>query len=148
MPRTAPGRAIEVELERDQVRLRASRYFVRRQSRKMTAMQVPLQITVRNMQQSDALEAHIRQKVEKLAEFHPRITSCRVTVEESGKHHHQGRQFQVRIDVHVPQHEIVASRDWHEDVYVALREAFDAAKRQLEALVDGQARDARRTGAP
>jgi cold shock CspA family protein len=41
----------------------------------------------------------------------------------------------VRIDVRVPQHEIVATRDHHEDVYVALRDAFDAAKRQLEEFV-------------
>jgi ribosomal subunit interface protein len=105
-------------------------------------MQIPLQITIRNMQHSDALETHIRQKVEKLAEFHPRITSCRVTVEESAKHHHQqGRQFQVRVDVRVPQHEIVATRDRDEDVYVALRDAFDAAKRQLEEVVREQRGD-------
>ena len=104
-------------------------------------MQVPLQITIRNMQHSDALEAHIRDKVVKLAEFHPRITSCRVTVEESGKHHRQGRQFQVRVDVRVPQHELVATRDQHEDVYVALRDAFDATKRQLEELVREQRGD-------
>ena len=104
-------------------------------------MQVPLQITIRNMQHSDALEAHIREKVAKLAEFHPRITSCRVTVEESGKHHHQGHQFQVRIDVRVPQHEVVATRDRHEDVYVALRDAFDATKRQLEEVVREQRGD-------
>jgi ribosomal subunit interface protein len=93
------------------------------------------------MQHSDALEAHIREKVAKLAEFHPRITSCRVTVEESGKHHHQGQQFQVRVDVRVPQHEIVATRDQHEDVYVALRDAFDATKRQLEEVVREQRGD-------
>ena len=104
-------------------------------------MQVPLQITVRNMQQSDALEAHIRDKVAKLAEFHPRITSCRVTVEESAKHHHKGRLFQVRVDVRVPQHEIVATRDQHEDVYVALRDAFDATKRQLEDVAREQRGD-------
>jgi ribosomal subunit interface protein len=107
-------------------------------------MQVPLQITIRNMQHSDALEAHIREKIERLAGFHPRITSCRVTVEESGKHRHQGRQFQVRIDVRVPQHEIVATRDRDEDVYVALREAFDATKRQLEDVVREQRGDVKR----
>lgn len=104
-------------------------------------MQVPLQITVRNMQQSDALEAHIRDKVAKLAEFYPRITSCRVTVEESAKHHHKGCMFQVRVDVRVPQHEIVATRDQHEDVYVALRDAFDATKRQLEDVAREQRGD-------
>jgi ribosomal subunit interface protein len=98
-------------------------------------MQVPIQITFRDIARSDALESHIREKAEKLGEFHPRIVSCRVTVEEQRKHHHQGRHFSVRLDVRVPGKEIVANRDHHEDVYVALRDAFDAAKRQLEDAV-------------
>jgi ribosomal subunit interface protein len=98
-------------------------------------MQTPLQITVHNLARSDALEAHIREKAGKLEEFHPQITSCRVTVEDLGKHHHQGRQFRVRIDVRVPGREVVANRDHHEDVYVALRDAFDSVKRQLEETV-------------
>jgi ribosomal subunit interface protein len=111
-------------------------------------MQVPLQITTRNMQHSDALETHIRDKVAKLAEFHPRITSCRVTAEEFAKHRHQGRQFRVRIDVRVPQHEIVATRDHDEDVYVALRDAFDAAKRQIEEVVRESRGDVKQHHAP
>ena len=111
-------------------------------------MQVPLQITVRNMQHSDALESDIREKVEKLANFYPRITSCRVTLDESAQHHHQGRQFQVRIDVRVPQREIVATRGEHEDVYVALRDAFDAAKRQLEEVVREQRGDVKSHALP
>jgi ribosomal subunit interface protein len=97
-------------------------------------MQVPLQITVRDFPQSEALEARIREKAAKLEEFHPRITSCRVTVEELRKHHQQGRHFQVSLDVRVPGREIVVNRAHHEDVYVALRDAFDAAKRQLEEV--------------
>jgi ribosomal subunit interface protein len=97
-------------------------------------MQLPIQITFHNVSRSDALEAHIRQKAEKLEEFHSRIISCRVTVEELGKHHHQGRQFRVRIDLRVPGKEIVANRDHSEDVYIALRDAFDAVKRQLEEV--------------
>lgn len=97
-------------------------------------MQIPIQITFRDIPRSDELEAHIRQKAEKLEEFHSRIISCRVMVEEQHKHHHQGRQFRVRIDLRVPGKEIVANRDHHEDVYVALRDAFDAVKRQLEEV--------------
>jgi ribosomal subunit interface protein len=98
-------------------------------------MQVPLQITIRDVPHSDALEARIREKATKLESFHPRITSCRVTVEELRKHHHQGREFRVHLDVRVPGREIVVDRDHHEDVYVALRDAFDGAKRQLEEVV-------------
>ena len=95
-------------------------------------MQIPLQITIRDVEHSEALEAHIRGKVEKLEEFFKHITSCRVVVEVPHKHHHQGKQFNVRSDIGVPGSEIVVNRDHAEDVYVALRDAFDAAKRQLE----------------
>ena len=99
-------------------------------------MQIPLQITVRDMARSDALEARIREKVAGLEHFHPRITSCRVTVTESRKHHQQGRQFEVRIDVRAPGHaDIVASRQHDEDIYIALRDAFDSAKRQIEEAI-------------
>lgn len=94
-------------------------------------MQVPLQITVRDMPHSEALDERIRGKAAKLAEFDSSITSCRVTVEEAGKHHRQGRQFQVVVDVRVPGKELVANRS-DEDAYVALRDAFDAMKRQVE----------------
>ena len=74
----------------------------------------------------------IRDKAKKLDEFFDRIMSCRVVVEAPHKHHHQGKQFNVRIDIGVPGSEIVVNRGHAEDVYVALRDAFDAAKRQLE----------------
>ena len=95
-------------------------------------MQLPLQITIRGVEHSDALEAHIRDKAGKLDEFFDHIMSCRVVVEMPHKHHQQGKNFTVRIDIGVPGSEIVVNRDHAEDVYVALRDAFDAAKRQLE----------------
>ncbi len=96
-------------------------------------MQVPLQITMRHIGHSDALEAHIREHAAELARFHPRITSCRVTVDEVEKHRLQGRRFEVALDVRVPGHApIVATRRHDEDIYVALRDTFAAATRQLE----------------
>ncbi len=105
-------------------------------------MQIPLQITVRHIAPSEALEARIRDKVAALERFHPRITSCRVTVEESDKHRQQGRRFGVHIDVRVPGHaEVVATRHHDEDVYVALRDAFDAVARRIEDVVREQRGD-------
>jgi hypothetical protein len=40
--------------------------------------------------------------------------------------------FNIHIDLGVPGKEIVVDRQENEDAYVALRDAFDAAKRQLE----------------
>jgi ribosomal subunit interface protein len=95
-------------------------------------MKTPLQITFRDIERSDAIETHIREKAEKLEGFFEPIMSCRVVVEMPHQHKHQGKFFNVRIDIGVPGSEIVVNRDRHEDVYVALRDAFDAAKRQLE----------------
>jgi ribosomal subunit interface protein len=95
-------------------------------------MQIPLQITMREMDRSDALDAAIQEQVRRLERFHDRITRCRVTVEQLSRHQQQGRQFAVKVDLRVPGREIVASRDHHEDVYVALRDAFDSARRQLD----------------
>lgn len=104
-------------------------------------MQVPLQITFRNIPSSGAVEANIRERAEKLEAFYPHITSCRVVLEERDRHHHQGKQFCVRVDVRVPEHEIAVNRDHHEDVYVALRDAFDAARRKLEDVAREQRGD-------
>lgn len=95
-------------------------------------MNLPLQITLRDIPPSPALEAAIEEKSKKLERFHQYITACRVTVAIAGKHKHKGNEFRVTLDITVPGNEIVINHDHHEDVYVALRDAFDAAKRQLE----------------
>lgn len=95
-------------------------------------MQRPLQITIRDIPESEALEAHIREKVEKLEKFHSHIVGCHVVVEMPHKHMHQGKLFNLRIDVKVPGGEVVVNRDQSEDIYVALRDAFDAMQRALE----------------
>jgi len=104
-------------------------------------MQAPLQITYRDMARSEALDARIRDKAAQLEKFHPHIMSCRVTVEERDRHHRQGKQWRVKLDIRVPQREVVVNRDHHEDVFVALRDAFDAAARQLEDAVRVQRGD-------
>jgi ribosomal subunit interface protein len=100
-------------------------------------MQIPLQITFRDMEPSAAVEAKIRDRAARLDHYCDRIVSCRVMVESPHGHHHQGRLFHVRIDLGVPDGELVVTREHHhrdqahEDVYVAIRDAFDAMKRQL-----------------
>lgn len=110
----------------------AAKMFAFRNKKGRHAMKLPLQITLRDISHSDAVEQAIRDKAEKLDQFYPQIMSCRVTVKMPGKHKHSGRQFAVRIDITVPGNEIVVNRERDEDVYVSLRDAFDAARRQLE----------------
>lgn len=100
-------------------------------------MQIPLQITFKNMESSPAVEDAIRERAAKLEKIYPRITSCRVVIESPHRRHQKGKLFAVRVDMTVPGEEIVVSRDpgrngAYEDVYVAIRDAFDAAKRELQ----------------
>ena len=100
-------------------------------------MEIPLQITFRGIPHSDAVEAKIREKAVKLERFYSHIMSCRVAVEAEHQHHHQGNLYHIRIDITTPHKELVISREHydkqaHEDIYVAIRDAFNAATRQLE----------------
>ncbi len=103
-------------------------------------MRIPLQITWRDLPVSAAVEAAIREKAAKLDEFCDDIMSCHVLIESPHRHRHKGRLYHLRIDLTVPGDEIVIRRDpredaTHEDVYVVIRDAFDAARRQLEDYV-------------
>ncbi|MGH7852449.1 MAG: HPF/RaiA family ribosome-associated protein [Candidatus Binatia bacterium] len=124
-------------------------------------MKTPLQITFRNMPHSDAIEENVREKAAKLDSLFDGITSCRVIVEAPHRHHHKGKAYVVRIDMAVPSGELVVNRApkrldaakaphleelekdltehhepskhaAHEDVYVAIRDAFNAAGRKLQ----------------
>lgn len=109
-------------------------------------MQLPIQITFRNLDRSEAVEAKILGRAEKLNRYFARIMSCRVVVEAHHKHHHRGNHYHVRLDVTVPDGELVASRDPDEhhsytDVYVAIRDAFDSMYRQLEEYARRERRE-------
>lgn len=95
-------------------------------------MQSPLQITVRGMPASVALEQHIHEKFKKLERMFDHITHCQVIVDLPHKHQQQGRHFEITISLGVPGHDIVVRQAHDEDPYVALRDAFDASTRQLE----------------
>ena len=108
-------------------------------------MQIPVDVTFRELEPTEALNARIADWVDKLERVFARIVRCEVLVETPHRHHRHGRQFHVRVRLTVPRGEIVASHDpgangAHEDVYVALRDAFTAARRQLEDHVRARLR--------
>jgi cold shock CspA family protein len=136
-------------------------YACHRELKGGITINIPLDITFRDMPPSDAVEAAIREKAAKLEDFYSGIISCRVIVEEPHRHHHRGRLFHVRIDLTLPGAEIVVKHEpkrvevktpgvegtpegvpsetnepskyaAHEDIYVAIRDAFDAARRRLQ----------------
>ena len=92
------------------------------------------------MDPSPSIESAVRERIGRLARFHDRITSCRVVIEAPHRHGHKGKIYHVHIDITVPGREIVVGREReenhaHEDVYVAIRDNFIAAQRQLEDAV-------------
>ncbi|HEX4963328.1 MAG TPA: ribosome-associated translation inhibitor RaiA [Thermoanaerobaculia bacterium] len=97
-------------------------------------MQIPLEISTRDVTLSPPVEAELRKRTEKLERHYQRITSCRIAVERpTGNHHNGGGPYRVRVDVTVPGSELVADKQ-AEEVFAAIRDAFDAAERQVEAF--------------
>jgi ribosomal subunit interface protein len=84
------------------------------------------------MEASDAVASAAREKAAKLELFCPEIMACHVVIEQPHRHRQQGRSFTVRLDLTLPGHELAVNRVEHEDVYVALRDAFDDMRRQVE----------------
>lgn len=121
-------------------------------------MTVPIQITFRNMKPSEGVADRVHAETAKLNRYFKRITSCRVIVEAPHRHHRWSGAFHIRIELGVPGDEIVVKHTpslrsalaqrhvfkWvkhletdapHKDIFVAVRDAFRAARRRLESYV-------------
>lgn len=102
-----------------------------------------LQVTFRGLPPSEAIESRIRERADRLASFCDRILSCHVLVEAPHAHQHKGHVYEIHINLRVPRQQIVVTRSAalnhaHEDAYVAIRDAFDAAERQVDDYVRRQ----------
>lgn len=97
-------------------------------------MQLPLQIVFHQLDAWPGAEAALRERAQRLERFCPDIMSCRIVIEETQKHHQLGRPLAVRVEVHVPGHDLRVNRQHDTDFKVAAREAFEAMTRQLEGL--------------
>ncbi len=112
-----------------------------------------VEVTFRNLKTSDWLEREIRDRAGKLETYCPDIVACRVLVAKPHRHHENGNRFDVHIDIVVPGEEIAVSHSprlrevrsdsaaaakktevegMKKDVLLVVREAFAAAKRQLQ----------------
>lgn len=104
-------------------------------------MEIPLQITARDIELTDAIKADITEKAAKLDIFYDRITRCRVIIESPKRHQHDGKLYSVHIYITVPGAELVIKRELDKDIYVALRDAFRDARRKLDEFVRKQRGD-------
>lgn len=111
----------------------------------------PVQITFRNMAVSPALEEEVRSRAAWLDTFYPRIVGCRVVLQAPHRHRH--RPLHIRIELSLPGEDVVVEHEPavdtaaraarmssarpgdHADAHVAIREAFDRARRRLEDVV-------------
>ncbi|MCR5891724.1 MULTISPECIES: HPF/RaiA family ribosome-associated protein [Burkholderia] len=98
-------------------------------------MKLPLEISFQGMTRSDGIEEAVRTHASKLDKFCPDIMRRRVSVILDEKHKHRGKSFNVRIDLTIPGHELVSDSERDEDVYIALRDAFNDVTRMLEDAV-------------
>ena len=118
-------------------------------------MEVPLDLAFRNMDPSDSVAERVREKAVKLSQYCDRIHGCRVVVEAPHRHHHKGKIYKVSVEIDVPGQRLVVNRSpgkkqAHEDVYVAIRDAFNDARRLLEHRhhkTDGKAQGRKVTAA-
>jgi len=100
-------------------------------------MTIPLQVTFTNMTPSNAVRDRIEKLTSRINRFHKHIIACRVAIRAPSHRQRKGRLFHVSIDLTVPGHEIAVNRNppedhAHEDIYVAIRDAFAALTRKLE----------------
>jgi ribosomal subunit interface protein len=101
-------------------------------------MNKPLEITFQGVEKSDAIEAKIAEKAAKLEKHYDRITHFRVVVAAPHRHSNKGKIYQIKIEIGLPDrapviltHEPEVNHA-HEDLLVAIRDAFDAARRRLD----------------
>lgn len=93
------------------------------------------EIVFLHLPRSEALEALIRRRAAHLLQYCQELHGCRVVVAQPQRHHRQGRAFEVRIEVRLNGQTLVVDRTRDEDVYLALRDAFDDMVRQVEDTV-------------
>lgn len=105
-------------------------------------MDVPPEIAFRHVDATAAVQDKIEEGLDKLEQVYPRLTSCRIMVEDRTPGRETGRRYHVRIDMGVPGKELVVHRDPpqnpHEDLVQAVGEAFDVARRRLRKFAEVQ----------
>lgn len=105
-------------------------------------MQIPLEITFRDVPKTNDVETLINEKVEKLGKVCDYFTSCRVAIEKPQQHQRTGNPYRVRIVIMVPHdNEVVVIREpsqsgMHVPLSSVVRDAFETAHRKLRKLVE------------
>ena len=110
-----------------------------------------LEISFRDIEHSDAVENNIRQKAEKLTSTYEDITGIRAVVALPHNHSYKGRIAHISLEVGLPGETVAITHDHHdksdhENMYVALRDAFDKANRKIRKIHEKRTDSKRRAG--
>jgi len=97
------------------------------------------QIVFHNIEQSDALTDAVQKRINKLERYCDQIITGRVVLDSPHNNHHKGKVYSVGLEIHTSTKEVRVNQDQHdnhahEDLYVAIRDAFNAAERQLTSI--------------
>jgi ribosome-associated translation inhibitor RaiA len=109
-------------------------------------MQNPVEIALRGVSSSAALERYIGEEAHKLDRICDRIRSCQVLAEALQRDKRDGGRFAVRLLVTLPGSEVVVNREHGDDIYIAVRDAFAAAGLQLKDHMRRLGKVERRSG--
>jgi ribosome-associated translation inhibitor RaiA len=110
-------------------------------------MEKPLQIAFKNLDNSPHLETLIRERVDRLERFFPRLIGCRVVVESRHKSSNAKAPLGISVELEVPGRPTIVAkksderRDSKGDFLAVVNQVFDAAQRQLEDVARVIARD-------
>ena len=101
------------------------------------------QVLFRGIEHSQAVEDAVHKRMEKLSRYSDKIQSMKVILEAPHNNHYKGRVYHVGVEALIPNHDIVVAHDHHdrhahEDIYVAIRDAFNAVERRLKAVTAKQ----------
>lgn len=107
-------------------------------------------VVFRGIDHSQAVEDAVQKRLEKLERFSDEIISLRVVLESPHKNHHKGKVYHVALEAVIPNHDLVVNHEQHdkhahEDIYVAIRDAFNALERRIKE-VNAKRRKAGRNG--
>ena len=105
-------------------------------------------VVFRGIDHSQAVAEAVQKRLDKLERFTDQIQSLRVTLESPHNHHHKGKVFHVGVEAVIPNHDILVNHDQHdkhehEDIYIAIRDAFNALERRIKSVYKKQRRSDR-----
>tara|TARA_B110000858_G_scaffold49124_1_gene56638 strand:+ start:12994 stop:13431 length:438 start_codon:yes stop_codon:yes gene_type:complete len=97
------------------------------------------QVVYHNIDQTEAIAEAVQKRIDKLERYCDQIINGRVVLDSPHNNHHKGRVYSVTLEIHTPMLGVRVNQDQHdnhahEDLYVAIRDAFNVAERQLKSV--------------